>query len=287
MAKKPLYNSNTEAAEATMDIARLRASIETIKHLDGFDVRDPKMVCAVGKSLMNHVYDLCEIILHFICRKMADEMELTEWPRIKDLSKKDNPIVLPVDVRVAVSTMKDIKSECDKTFVEPDELKAFFFAVSYFVNWANEVLGGGKESEPARYLIDLIGRWYGHFEKENKSLSDEHRLYQIYYGEGGIEKYSDEEIDEIHKRRKGNKMESMASLYIYLILKNHHSSKKNPFHTKDIKDYLWKDYEIDLGRGAIERALITLEASGDTNIWKGTEKGSGYWYSEKDENAEE
>lgn len=287
MAKKPLYNSNTEAAEATVDIARLRASIETIKHLDGFDVRDPKMVCAVGKSLMNHVYDLCEIILHFICRKMADEKGLTEWPRIKDLSKKGNPIVLPVDVRVAVSTMKDIKSECDKTFVEPDELKAFFFAVSYFVNWANEVLGGGKESEPARYLIDLIGRWYGHFEKENKSLSDEHRLYQIYYGEGGIEKYSDEELDEIHKRRKGNKMESMASLYIYLILKNHHSSKKNPFHTKDIKDYLWKDYEIDLGRGAIERVLITLEASGDTNIWKGPEKGSGYWYSEKDENAEE
>ena len=287
MAKKPLYNSNTEAAEVTMDIERLRASIETIKHIDGFDVRDPKMVCAVGKSLMNHVYDLCEIVLHFICRKMADENGLAEWPRIKDLSKKGNPVVLPGDVRLAVSAMKDIKSECDKTFVEPDELKAFFYAVSFFVNWANEVLGLGKESDPARYLIDLIGGWYGHFEKENKWRSDNYRLYQIYYGEGGIEKYSDEELDEIHKRRKGNKMESMASLYIYLILKNHHSSKDNPFHTKEIDNYLWEDYELDLGRGAIERTLITLEASGDTNIWRRPEKGSGYWYSEKDENAEE
>ena len=278
MAKKPLYRSNTVDKEAAMDIARLRASIETIKRLDGFDVRDPRMVCAVGKSLMNHVYDLCEIILHFICCRMANENGLAEWPRIKDLSKKGNPVVLPGDVRLAVSAMKDIKSECDKTFVEPDELKAFFYAVSFFVNWADEVLEAGKESEPARYLIDLIGSWYGRFEKENKLRSEKYRLYQIYYGEGGIEKYSDEELDEIHKRRKGNKMESMASLYIYLILKNHHSSKKNPFHTKDIKDYLWKDYEIDLGRGAIERALITLEASGDTNIWKGPEKGSGYWY---------
>lgn len=287
MAKKPLYRSNTVDKEAAMDIARLRASIETIKRLDGFDVRDPRMVCAVGKSLMNHVYDLCEIILHFICCRMANENGLAEWPRIKELSKKGNPVVLPGDVRLAVSAMKDIKSECDKTFVEPDELKAFFYAVFFFVNWADEVLEAGKESEPARYLIDLIGSWYGRFEKENKLRSEKYRLYQIYYGEGGIEKYSDEELDEIHKRRKGNKMESMASLYIYLILKNHHSSKNNRFHTKDIENYLWEDYEIDLGRGAIERALITLEASGDTNIWKGTEKRSGYWYSEKDENVEE
>lgn len=287
MAKKPLYSLNTSDTEVAMNIARLRASIETIKHIDGFDVRDPRMVCAVGKSLMNHVYDLCEIILHFICCRMANENGLAEWPRIKDLSKKGNPVVLPGDVRLAVSAMKDIKSECDKTFVEPDELKAFFFAVSYFVNWAKEMLGRDTENESILYLIDLIGSWYGRFEKENKLRSDEYRFYQVYYGEGGIEKYSDEELDEIHRRRKGNKMESMASLYIYLILKNHNSSKKNPFHTKEIENYLWEDYEIKLGRGAIERALITLEASGDANIWRAPEKGSGYWYSEKDENAEE
>ena len=287
MAKKPLYNSNTEATEATMDIARLRTSIETIKHLDGFDVRDPKMVCAVGKSLMNHVYDLCEIMLHFVCRKKTEPNGLTEWPRIKDLLTKDNCVDVPAEVRVAAYDMKGIKNECDKTFVEPDELKAFIYAVWVFVMWAKQELQDSKWIAPALFLVDIIESWYGRFESEHKKFSNDYRWHTIYYGEGGEEKYTDDELDEINRRRKGNKRESMAPLYIYYILKNHHSSKDNRFHIQEIKDYLWDDYEIDLGRGAIGRALITLEAAGDTNIWKGPEKGSGYWYSEKDENAEE
>lgn len=288
MAKKPLYDINKDNnGEVQMDIERLTRSIDVIKHAVKTNISEPDVVHAVGKSLMQHVYDLCEIILHFICRKKAEPNSLADWSRIKDLTKCGGCVDAPVDVCIAASAMKDIKKECDKSFAEPDELKAFFYAVWVFINWAKEELKYSEEASAVFYLIDLIGGWYGNFEVRNRPYTEGHRLYSIYLEGLDEDDLTDEEFDEIYKQRKGNKRESMAALYIYYVLKNHHTDKNNRFHTKDVQKYLWDDYEIKLGRGAIERALISLEAAGDTNIWRGKEKGSGYWYSEKDENAEE
>lgn len=281
MAKKPFFNSE----KAHEDIERLRNSIDVIKHSGNLDINNSDVVCAIGKSLMQHVYDLCEIILHFVCCKKAESNGLADWPRIKDLPKSGECVDAPVDVRIAASAMKDIKKECDKTFVTPGELRAFFFAVWAFVMWAEDVLGNSEGVDAARYLEDLIGRWYGKFEIGNRLYTEDHKLYSIYLEGLDEDNLTEEQFDEIYKQRKGNKRESLAALYIYYVLKNHHTDKNNRFHTKDVQKYLWDDYEIKLGRGAVERALISLEAAGDTNIWRGPEKGSGYWYSEKDENA--
>ena len=283
MAKRQHFKDE----EALEDIERLRSSIDVIKRSDNLDVNEPIVVCAIGKSLMQHVYDLCEIILHFVCRKKAGPNGRAEWPRIKDLPKSGDCVGADSDVRVAVAAMKDIKNECDRTFATPDELKAFFFAVRAFVIWAEEVLGNSEGVDAARYLEDLIGRWYGKFEIGNRLYTEDHKLYSIYLEGLDEDELTEEQFDEIYKQRKGNKRESLAALYIYYILKNHNTDKNNRFHTKDVQKYLWDDYEIKLGRGAVERALISLESAGDTNIWRGPEKGSGYWYSEKDENEKE
>ena len=283
MAKKPFFNTE----DAFADIERLRRSIDVIKHSGNLDINNPDVVCAIGKSLMQHVYDLCEIILHFVCCKKAELNGLADWPRIKDLPKSGDCVDAPGDVRIAASAMKDIKRECDKTFAAPDELRSFFFAVWVFVKWAKAVLRDSEGVDAARYLVDLIGCWYGDFEVRDRPYTEDHRLYSIYLEGLDEDDLTEEQFDEIYKQRKGNKRESLAALYIYYILKNHNTDKNNRFHTKDVQKYLWDDYEIKLGRGAIERALISLEAAGDTNIWRGPEKGSGYWYSEKDENAGE
>ena len=75
----------------------------------------------------------------------------------------------------------------------------------------------------------------------------------------------------------------MLPVYILQILKDH-SGIDNRLHTKGIIDYLESEYEIHKSRKVVENCLNTFLNSGDFYVWRGIEKGSGYWYSEEDEN---
>ena len=286
MAKKPLYKINEERT-ALMEIERCLKSIDLIKHTHGTGLVAPDVCCAIGKSLMQHIYSICEVVLHFICCEKATKNGLEEWPRMKDLLRKGNCVDALAEVRGSSVTIEAIKDSCEKTFVTPEDLETFFNAVLTFLKWATAMLRDEKAIYPIRYLEDFIGGWISCYEREKERPYDRGKFSLVYLGEGvDIDEMTDEELDRIYKRHKGNKRESLLPVFILQIFKDH-SDINRRLHINDIKYYLEDEYEITAGRGAIERWIHTFLAADDFYLWEGPEQGSGYWYSEKDENANE
>ena len=69
---------------------------------------------------------------------------------------------------------------------------------------------------------------------------------------------TDEEIDELYRPRKTNSEKSLLSLFVFLILKEHSSSKKH-LTQKQILEYLADyPYELTIERKALGRCLHLL-----------------------------
>ena len=289
MAKTPLFTPE----EAIAEFERCRESIDRIRDAGGSSIAAPDVCHAFGTSLIHHVYSLCEVVLHYVCCEKATIDGTEDWPRIKDLLKKGGCVDAPADVRASADAMDKIKKECDKNYAAPEDIELFFSLVSVFLNWAIEVLGnqdrapGYRENaglKAALYLKDFIGAWGEAFEIEKESPLPPNAFSLIYLGkDADIDSMSDEELDRIYRRRRSNKRDSLLPVYILQILKDH-SGIDNRLHTKGIIDYLESEYEIHKSRKVVENCLNTFLNSGDFYVWRGIEKGSGYWYSEEDEN---
>lgn len=284
MAKQHLFKSKVEAS---MEMERCIRSIEILLETYKQDIVKPDICCAIGKSLMQFIYSLFEIILYYICRELATEDGTEEWPRLKDLPKKGNLVHAPAEVRALAAAIDSIKRGCDKTFVTPEDLETFLAAGSKFIDWAEMMLGDSIGYKAVSYLKSFIQEWFDYFETESRRPFNDYRLSLVYLGDDvDLDEYTDEELDRIYKRHKGNKRESLLPVFILEILKNH-SNKNHRLHISDIIYYLDEEYEISKSRGVIERWIHTFLAADDFHLWEGTEQGSGYWYSEADENAKE
>lgn len=128
-------------------------------------------------------------------------------------------------------------------------------------------------AEELQAIIPLI-------KNENRVVNEntEHRLSLRIVDESGFDNMTDEEIDERYRPRKANQNKTMAPLFIYLILKEH-SNWNCRLTQKEIIEYLYNKYEIELERKAVSRHLESL-IDADLNIW--TQDRTGYWYSEED-----
>ena len=74
-----------------------------------------------------------------------------------------------------------------------------------------------------------------------------------------LDSMTDEEIDELYRPRKTNSEKSLLSLFVFLILKEHSSSKRHLTH-KQILEYLAEyPYELKIERKALGRCLNLLK----------------------------
>lgn len=296
---KPLFNSEDEAVKV---IRRCFDSIQIIEspYQCSDDIASPPVVRAVGRSLMQHVHTFCEALLYLVCRERLEHREdisQEEWPKIHEMRKhckQYNYIDCPPVVYDAADRMAKLKKSCDKKAeVTPHDLAQFFGEAEVLVNWLKNVLKSSAErkgavdvdhhEEKKGGLLSFINDWLEHYRRESARNTDDYH-WSFRYKDVNTDNMTDEEEDDFYRQRKGNKRESMAPLFIYLILQRF--DKDNRAHVSDIQDILKEEYEIELSRGAVERALNTMVDGGDVNIWSGLKRGSGYWYSEEDENEE-
>ena len=68
---------------------------------------------------------------------------------------------------------------------------------------------------------------------------------------------SDEDTEKIFAKRKTNSDKSSASLYIYLVLKRY-SNEKHYLTQGQIREYIWRDFEVSLERKCISRYIHNL-----------------------------
>lgn len=309
---KPLFNDKNEAL---MEIKKCLNSIELIEqsfHHSGAIV-NPVVVHAIGRSLMQLVYTICEAVLYLICSVRVERMDPKEWPKIREVDnhcKQHNYIDCPPDYYEAAGRMAKLKKSCDrKATVTPQDLERFFNETAIFVEWLKHAARGSLDETftyedidcivATDFLIDFIREWKECYEREYKyaeelwndsqdywNNSEDYRLSLLDTSGIDLDSMSEEEISKLYKPRKGNQRKSLYPLFIYLILQKY--SKDKRLHTSDILYHLKEDYEItDVGRNTVERILHTLEADGDINIYRRPEKGSGYWYSERNEEEPE
>ena len=297
---KPLFKREDDAVAT---IERCFHSIEIIDRTYEFhdDIASQTIVHAIGRSLMQHVYTMCEALLYLVCYERMEhrkDISSEEWPKIHEMRKhceQYDYIDCPPAIYEAADRMAKLKKTCDKKAeVTPHELAQFLSEVKELVNWLKHALkrSAGYEcsididhhEEKKGGLSTFIDDWLEQYRRECER-NDDGSHWSFRYNDIDTEGLTDEEEDDYYRSRKGNKRESMAPLYIYLILQRF--DKSNRAHVSKIQNILKEEYEIELSRGAIERTLNTMVDGGDVNIWSGLKRGSGYWYSEKDENAEE
>ena len=299
---KPLFKTEKEAL---MEIKRCVNSIELFEQsfFDSDAIVNPVVVHAIGRSFIQHAFSICEAVLYLICCKRLERFDVSEWPKIHELRKyceQHNYIDCSEIAYEAADRMAKAKKSCDrKTDMTPYDLAKTFCEMEIFVEWLKQASNRSlKETVVCDdigcivvtdFLKDVIREWLEHYDRENRNYpkecntdSNDPKLSFLDTKEINFDSLTEEEQDKYYRQRKGNKRESMAPLYIYLIIQKY-SSREQRLHTKDIIHLLEKYYGISLGRNAVERILHTLDADGDINICRGPQKGSGYWYSEQNE----
>ena len=290
---KPLFKREDDA------VAVIKRCIESIKYIDKLcyssnDITDPHLVHAFGRSLIQHIYTICEALLYLVCRERLgwrDDITTKEWPKIKEMCehcKQYNYIDCCPNAYEAADIMAKEKRNSDKKAeLTPEDLAQFLLEAPVLLEWLQQAVHRSIDRIDCNEEIDglrsYIGYWLEQYESESARNTDDYH-WSFRYKDVNTDNMTDEEEDDFYRQRKGNKRESMAPLFIYLILQRF--DKDNRAHVSDIQDILKEEYEIELSRGAVERALNTMVDGGDVNVWSGLKRGSGYWYSEEDENEE-
>lgn len=293
---KSLFESKKEAVVVIERCINSIKLLEDPYRLSG-DLTEPAVVGAIGRSLTQHVYTMCEALLYLVCRERRDCGDVVapkEWPRLQGLSKYCDQCECgecPFVTSEIAEKMTSEKKKCDKrdkkAELTPNDIAQFFDEAREFAEWleqdVNKTINNIDILGATDFLVNFLDSWFGLYRRESGRNSKDYR-WSFRYQDINTDYMTDEEEDEFYRQRKGNKRESMAPLFIYLILQRF--DKDNCAHVSDIQAILEEEYEIELSRGAVERALNTMVDGGDVNVWSGLKRGSGYWYSEEDENEE-
>ena len=124
MAKRPKIKSVENAWD---EIRRFANNLEVIK--DSISKRDvferAETVDAIGESLVDAIYRICEGMLYLICDQAATPDGTRDYLDLKDLLLEGDLIDAPYDARMAANAMEEIKKVSDKGQSTTDNLYLF------------------------------------------------------------------------------------------------------------------------------------------------------------------
>lgn len=268
---------NEEAAIMAMD--RNLCNIDIILGQFPHDMGSVAITDAIGIALYREVKTICEAALFLVCCSKADPNGTLDFPRLKDLKNKGDCVDATIEARYAAGGICEMKRPFEEGPITPGMIRILFEMAYMFIQWAWEEL---------RWFEGRVSDYFRGFARLRESLMqrlsigpDSHILMETlrvrYIGEKDLDSMTEEEIDELYRPKRANSRKSMASLFIYLILKEH-TNEGNPYRISDIQSRLETDYEISIERKAVSRYLQCLADEEKANIWVSSKHG--YWYSE-------
>ena len=137
MAKRPKIKSEKNAWD---EIERFVENLKVIK--DFFFGRSiTETVDAIGESLVDAIYRICEGMLYLVCDQEATPDGTRDYLDLKDVLSEGDLIHAPSDVRMSANAMEGIKKASDKGQLTPDNLDLFIEAAITFVCWVLREIG--------------------------------------------------------------------------------------------------------------------------------------------------
>ena len=152
MAKRPKIKSVENAWD---EIERSEKSLEVIK--DSFSGRSiAETVDAIGESLMEAIYRICEGMLYLVCDQAATPDGTRSYLDIKDLLREGYLIDAPYDVRMSANAIEGIRKVSDKGQLTPDNLALLINAAISFAEWVGLVFSSSVGPDISRKLAELL-----------------------------------------------------------------------------------------------------------------------------------
>ncbi|MBR2755076.1 MAG: hypothetical protein IKD64_04615 [Lachnospiraceae bacterium] len=230
---------------------------------------------AVASTLVDLILTACELATNLICWDHASPDGTYPFSSIKDLAsiKKGCGLDVPVMARVHAKGLIDIKRLCDNSeVIDPNWIADLFQLAEGFL----------KEMFPlAGESADLISRAikifasFGKMFRETDFRDVPPRRLGLIVLPKSEEDYTDEELDEIFKRRSKKSAKHIVPVYIMEIMIKH-SSEDDRLGATDVIKYLWKEYGIEMERKAISDTLKQLQEA--DFLCESADLRSKYWY---------
>ena len=152
MAKRPKKKSVENAWD---EIERAEKSLEVIK--DSFPGRSiAETVDAIGESLVEAIYRICEGMLYLVCDQEATPDGTRSYLDIKDLLREGHLIDAPYDVRMSANAIEGIRKVSDKGQLTPDNLALLINAAISFAEWVGLVFSSSVGPDISRKLAELL-----------------------------------------------------------------------------------------------------------------------------------
>ena len=152
MAKRPKIKSVENAWD---EIERSEKSLEVIKDsFSGRSIAEP--VDAIGESLMEAIYRICEGMLYLVCDQEATPDGTRSYLEIKDLLREGYLIDAPYDVRMSANAIEGIRKVSDKGQLTPDDLALLINAAINFAEWVGLVFSNSVGPDISRQLAELL-----------------------------------------------------------------------------------------------------------------------------------
>ena len=278
MAAK-LRKSKMDAIKAMERCFRNMELIDSqfLRGMGTIDVTD-----AIGMSIYRNIRTVCESALYLVCLLKADPNGTVPFPQMKDLKKRGDYVDASPEAKIAAQAICDLKKDFEEGPITPQMIRLLLEMVEVFLLWAWNELRAAEGNVPdfaGRFVEikrNLMGKLTIGFERDHSSG----RIYMRYVGDKDLDRMTDEEIDELYRPIKSNSRKSLASLFIYLILKEH-TDEDHHYTIEEVRQRLAEDYELDIDRKTISRYVHGLANEDRTYIWDSKNKRDGVWYSEK------
>lgn len=286
MAKRKKFKSEQEAIAK---INRAMSNIAILKERIGKDLYEPSGFYAAASPIIKNFYDLCEGCLYLVCCSKADPNGTEEFPTMNDLKSEYSLVDITPEPLSAANVIVDINKRAQNDDITMIDFDNFLLSMEVFLTWIEDSLGASEISRLLHRLIDEIHEWardchemrriYGNFKGYHPLKTDypDSTMGMIFYRNVDQSKMTEEELDELYRPRKTNSRKDLATLYIYLILKER-TDREHRLLINDLVRILKQEYEIGMGRKAISSKVENL-AQEDLNICKEL-NGGGVWYEE-------
>ena len=124
---------------------------------DSFSGRSiAETVDAIGESLVEAIYRICEGMLYLVCDQEATPDGTRSYLEIKDLLREGYLIDAPYDVRMSANAIEGIRKVSDKGQLTPDDLALLINAAINFAEWVGLVFSNSVGPDISRQLAELL-----------------------------------------------------------------------------------------------------------------------------------
>ncbi len=237
---------------------------------------------AIGMSIYRDLRTICESALYLVCCIKADPDGTLDFPQLKNLKKHGDCVDATTEAKFSAKAICDFKKSFEEGPITPQMIRLLLEMVEVFLKWAwNELFeADGRAPEFADRFIEVKRAYIKNLSPVFINDMKHGRLDMRYVGDRDLDGMTDEEIDELYRPIKSNGRKSLASLFIYLVLKEH-TDEDHHFTIEEVREYLAEDYELNLDRKTVSKYVHGLANEDRTFIWDSRNKRDGVWYSEK------